>query len=84
MNDAMPVIVGLIAGVAFVFTLAALPYFSAYSSALFPDPDNYSPLIQLKITGLKDTYQVYERIHFAVTQKAAGCVFPETVLVKGM
>lgn len=78
-----PVIVGLAAGIAFILVLGILP--SLYTYATYrpsPDPDYYSPLIQLRINGLKETYKTGERIDFAVSQKAAGCVFPDTVLVK--
>jgi hypothetical protein len=73
-----PVIAGLIVGIIFVFMVAAIPIYSAFPGR-FPDPDYYSPLIQLKIIGLEDTYQAGEQIDFKVTQRAAGCVFPERI-----
>ncbi|MGI0019979.1 MAG: hypothetical protein ACREAY_05875 [Nitrososphaera sp.] len=79
-----PAIAGLAVGIAFVVLLAIATSQSLGWSLQFPDPGYYAPLIQLKITGLNDTYQVGETINFAVTQRAAGCVFPDTVIVKNL
>lgn len=82
-----PGIAGLVVGVAFVLLLGASSSgagFWLWQPSPFPDPSYYAPLIQLKITGLKETYEVGERINFAVSQKAAGCVFPDTVVVKNL
>ncbi|MEW6605500.1 MAG: hypothetical protein AB1351_12555 [Thermoproteota archaeon] len=82
----VPVIAGLTVGIGFVLLFAAYPVLSGYylSSGPFPDPAYYEPLIQLKITGLKESYNAGERVNFAVTQKAAGCVFPELVVVQNL
>jgi hypothetical protein len=82
-NDSATIaaIAGLSVGIGFVFVLAVAQFYSAYSSG-FPDEDYYSPLIQLKIIDLDETYQAGERIHFRVMQKSAGCVFPDSVIVK--
>jgi len=84
MSSLLPVISGLIVGIAFIFILATASFYSTTLSGPNPDPDYYSPLIQISIVGLKETYQSGERIDFEVTQKAAGCVFPETIFVKNI
>jgi hypothetical protein len=81
-----PVIAGLAVGVAFVVLLGASIFLYDYFewSGRLPDPSYYSPFIHLEITGLKEDYKLGETIDFAVTQRAAGCVFPDIVVVKNL
>lgn len=79
----LPVTAGLVTGVAFIVTIA-IANFQPFFSGPFPDPSYYAPLIQLKITGLEESYRVGQRIDFAVSQRAAGCVFADSVIVKNL
>jgi hypothetical protein len=82
-----PVVAGLAVGVAFVVLLGAsasgVGHWLWWPPPL-PDWGYYAPLIQLKITGLNEEYKIGERVNFNVTQKSAGCVFPDTVAVKNL
>jgi hypothetical protein len=77
---AAPVIAGFIVGVAFIilFTFVVFDY---RFPKTFPDPSYYSALIQVKVSGLEETYRVGEQINFFASHRAGGCVFPETILI---
>lgn len=82
-----PVIAGLAAGIGFLilFTIPPIlgyPLLSDSAFGLQQDAD-YTPLLQLRITGLMDSYKVGESVDFAVEQRAGGrCVFPEIIMIK--
>jgi hypothetical protein len=81
---AAPVVAGFAAGVALI-VLFALPPISQYvsSDAYWRQNDaDYTPLLQLRIMGLRDSY-VVGGVDFAVRQIAGGyCVFPEHIMIK--
>lgn len=83
----LPVIAGLAAGIGFILLfsiqpLLGYPLLSDSAFGLQQDAD-YTPLLQLRITGLRDTYKVGEGVDFAVGQIAGGaCTFPELVMIK--
>lgn len=84
-----PLIAGLAAGILFVvlFTILPIPGYPLLSERVFPpqrDAD-YTPLLQLRITDLRDSYKVGEGVDFAVRQIAGGgCVLPELIIIKDL
>ena len=88
-----PVIAGLAVGIGLIvlFALYSPIYEYQNSSGFFPtylraakDAD-YTPLLQLRIAGLRDSYIVGESIDFSVTQTAGGdCAFPDLVMIKDL
>lgn len=76
-----PVVAGLLVGIFFVLFISIFPL-SYLASFELIDPDYYSHLIRLQIAGLQESYVIGERVNFSVSQKAGGCVFPETVVVR--
>lgn len=91
MNDsvATPVFVGLAVGIAFIilFSISTLFLFREYLAPaypVFPNEENYIPLLQLKISGLKEQYRTDERIDFSVVLKAGGCTYPGIIMIKDL
>lgn len=86
-EQAAPVITGLVIGLAFVMLFAiqpilGYPLLSDFDFGRLQDAD-YTPLLQLRIQGLRDNYKVGEGVDFAVEQIAGGaCVYLNLVMIK--
>lgn len=86
-EEAAPVIAGLVLGIVFVMLFAIQPILGY---PLLSDSDfrqlqdaDYTPLLQLRVQGLRDSYKVGEGVDFAVEQRAGGtCIYPELVTIK--
>src|SRR5574341_1166729 len=48
------------------------------------DQDYYSPLLQIRIDGLRETCRVGEEFEFAVAQKEEWCLYPEVIMIKDL
>jgi hypothetical protein len=82
-----PLIAGLAVGIVFIvlFAILPIPVYSILPERMFPrqqDAD-YTPLLQLRILGLRESYVVGEGVDFSVRQVAGGaCVLPESITIK--
>ena len=94
MNDngtRSPVIAGLAVGIGLVVLFALYsPIYgyqtnSGFSYQRAAKDADYTPLLQLHIAGLRDSYIVGESIDFSVTQTAGGdCALPDLVMIKDL
>lgn len=78
---------GLVVGIAFLilFSIGRIPPHPVLPmSSIWPDPEDYMPLLQIRIDGLKEAYAVGEKLDFAVAQEGGGCMYPETIMIKDL
>ncbi|MEM2140981.1 hypothetical protein [Nitrososphaera sp.] len=78
---------GFVVGIAFLIIFAVVripPHPILATSWAFPDLDDYLPLLQIRIDGLKEVYSVGEKLDFAVAQKGGGYAYPEMIMIKDL
>lgn len=74
---------GLAGGIFFlaIFAMSIPPHPLLGDYHELPDQDDYTPLAQFRIDGLKDVYKAGERIDFSVSFVGIGCRWPESIAV---
>lgn len=73
---------GLAVGIEFllVFAIFHVPIVPMFETPL-PNQDDYTPLLQMRVDGLKQAYRIGENLDFSVVQIAGGGAYPESISI---